>query len=245
MRLYAIGDVHGHLDLLRAAHHRIDADRARTGDAGAPVVHLGDYCDRGPDTAGVLQALIDGIAAGAPWHCLKGNHDALMAEFLADAATGAALSEASRFWLDGRMGGAETLASYGITRAARSAPSRLQRLAPQRIPESHRAFLEGLTPSFETDALFLAHAGIRPGVPLQTQTEEDLTWIRWHFLDDPRDHGKLIVHGHTPVEAPMHCGNRVALDTGAGYGRPLTAAVFEGPDCFILTDKGRVPLLPG
>lgn len=88
------------------------------------------------------------------------------------------------------------------------------------------------------------HAGVRPGVPLDAQVEDDLVWIRSPFLEDTRNHGALIVHGHTALDAATHHGNRVNLDTGAGYGRPITAAIFEGRDAFILTDEGRVPLRP-
>ena len=93
------------------------------------------------------------------------------------------------------------------------------------------------------DTLFV-HAGIRPGVPLPQQAEQDLLWIRDPFLMDTRDHGPLIVHGHTAIPQPMHYRNRVNLDSRAGYGGPLTVAVFEGRQVFILTASGRVPLLP-
>jgi serine/threonine protein phosphatase 1 len=93
------------------------------------------------------------------------------------------------------------------------------------------------------DTLFV-HAGIRPGIPLHSQIEDDLVWIREPFLSDARDHGALIVHGHTVVEAPTHYGNRVNIDTGAGYGGPVTAVALEGRDVFLITAKGRVPLLP-
>ena len=92
--------------------------------------------------------------------------------------------------------------------------------------------------------LFFAHAGIQPGVPLADQVEHDLIWIRKEFHVDTRDHGKLIVHGHTPVEQATHYGNRINIDAGAGYGRPLVAVVFEGRACWQLTDEGRVALTP-
>jgi serine/threonine protein phosphatase 1 len=102
--------------------------------------------------------------------------------------------------------------------------------------------LAGLETFIETDSHIFVHAGIRPGIAIEDQTEDDLVWIRHEFLEDDTDHGKLIVHGHTPVERPMHYGNRVNLDTGAGYFDPLTAAVFEGNDCWILTPGGRMEI---
>ena len=110
------------------------------------------------------------------------------------------------------------------------------------MPESHARFLRGLQLHHAQDGLFLAHAGIRPGVPLTAQSEEDLLWIRDAFHTDTSDHGALIVHGHTPVMAPERWSNRVNLDTGAGMGRALTTAVFEGGQVFILTPDGREPL---
>ncbi len=241
MRVYAIGDVHGQLEMLQGAHDRIAADKAACGDPGAMVVHLGDLNDRGPDTAGVLQFLIDGPDRGEPWRFVQGNHDALMAKFI-ELDPNSAEFEKARWWLSGNMGGRTTLASYGVRDVFDPVEAQKQFLAT--LPPSHREFLGDLEPYFETDNLTFVHAGIRPGVPMPAQTEEDLTWIREPFLSDTRDHGKLIVHGHTPVEVPMHCGNRVNLDTGAGHFRPLTAAVFEGRQCFILEEDGRRELLP-
>lgn len=224
--------------MLAAAHDRIAEDRRLCGDLRAPVVHLGDLCDRGPNSAGVIRFLLAGQRVGAPWVALRGNHDALFSAFLKDPEVD------GQWWLSANMGGSATLASYGVDL---SGPRPIPDIVAEtrlRVPAQHRAFLDGMLPYLETEHLILVHAGIRPGVPLEAQEEQELYWIRDPFLLDSRDHGKLVVHGHTPVEAPMHCGNRIALDTGAGFGRPLTAAVFEGRDCFILTDDGRVPLLP-
>ncbi len=244
MRLYAIGDIHGQRDMLRAAHARIAADRAACGDKAAPVVHLGDLCDRGADTRGVLDDLVAGIDAGVPWRTVMGNHDQMWLQFLEadpDDAPGRAVTDR---WLRG-LGGRETLLSYGIDTSATGDLAELQRLARAAMPEAHLRLLRAMPPYIETEDLILVHAGIRPGIPLARQSTEDLFWIRQGFLDDRRDHGKLVVHGHTPVETPEHHGNRIDLDTGAGYFRPLTAAVFEGRDCWILTDEGRWPLTPG
>lgn len=238
MRVYAIGDIHGQLDMLRAAHSRIAADRDLCGDRNAPVVHMGDLVDRGPDSRGVIDFLLDGAARGEPWVTLLGNHDRLFRGYLTDGRLTDNCLRADLGWLDAPLGGRQTLASYGID------PATPFDAARSRVPADHVGYLGALVTHFETEDLFFAHAGIRPGVALDQQTEDDLVWIRHEFLNDESDHGKLIVHGHTPVERPEHHGNRVALDTGAGYGAPLTAAVFEGRKCWILTASGRQKLSP-
>lgn len=243
MRVYVIGDIHGQIDALRAAHDRVAADRARTGDRAAPLIHLGDLCDRGPDTRGVIDTILDGIDRGEPWQALKGNHDRMFGLFVRHGRQDPGL-RADLTWFDDRLGGVETLASYGVDAYGARLPA-VQEAALRAVPARHLDFIEAMPLSYRTPDLFLAHAGVRPGVALEAQVEDDLVWIRGSFLTDRgTDHGALIVHGHTVVPAPTHYGNRVALDTGAGYGDPLTAAVFEGRRAFVLTDSGRVPLDP-
>lgn len=244
MRTYAIGDIHGHLDRLVEAHRRIAEDRRRTGDDDAPVVHLGDLVDRGPDSAGVITRLAEGAARGEPWVVLKGNHDRMFLGFLGDGFYHDPGLRSELRWLDARLGGPATLASYGIDGADSRDAGDLQREAARRVPEAHRDVLAGARHLYRRGELAFAHAGIRPGVALDDQAEDDLLWIRVLFLDDARDHGALIVHGHTALMAPEHHGNRVNLDSGAGYGRELTAAVFEGREAFVLGPGGRVPLRP-
>lgn len=244
MRAYAIGDVHGQLGALAAAHARVALDRALTGDAGAPVVHVGDLVDRGPESAEVIEYLLMGLAAGEPWVTLRGNHDAMFLQFLLDPLAHDPGLRADLDWLDPRLGGARTLASYGIEAGDRDL-GEVAAEARARVPEAHREFLEALPLHFETPDVLFVHAGIRPGVPLAQQTAQDLTWIRKGFLDDATDHGRLVIHGHTIVERPEHHGNRVDIDTGAGQGHALTAVVVEGRDVFVLAEgRGRVPLLP-
>ena len=261
LRTYAIGDIHGHLDLLKAAHARIAADRARVGDggagggpdgagnaaghaAGAPVVHVGDLVDRGPDSAGVVEYLVSGIAQGFNWLVLKGNHDRMFARFLADSGHHDPRLRRDLAWLHPRLGGIETLESYGIADPATRPRDTVHVEAAAAVPAAHRAFLETLPVHCLRGEVLFVHAGIRPGVPLAEQTEDDLIWIRDIFLDDPRDHGVLVIHGHSPVERATHFGNRVDIDTGAAYGGPLTAVVVEGRDVFELTETGRVALRP-
>ncbi len=243
-RLYAIGDVHGQLEQLVRAHERIARDRARTGDAEAMVVHLGDLVDRGPESAEVIEYLLMGLASGEPWATLRGNHDEMFLLFLDDPLAHPAGLRAGLTWLSPALGGRATLASYWVDASEGRDPQAIAAEARARVPIAHREFLEALPYSFESADAILVHAGIRPGIPLARQSPEDLTWIRKGFLDDWTDHGRLVVHGHTVVDRPEHHGNRVNIDTGAGYGRPLTAVVVEGRDVWELTEAGRVPLRP-
>lgn len=243
-RAYAIGDIHGHLDLLVAAHGLIAADRAETGDATAPVIHLGDLVDRGPESAEVIEYLLTGAMNGKPWVTIKGNHDHMFELFLTDPAAHDPGLRAELTWLDPRLGGDTTLRSYGIDVHRDRTPSDIWRDAQDRVPDSHRAFVAGLPLTFRLPGLLFVHAGLRPGIPVEDQDPKDLMWIRKEFHSFTGDHGMLVVHGHTPVDGPMHYGTRVNLDTGAAYGGPLTAAVFEEGRIFVLTPDGREPLTP-
>lgn len=243
-RAYAIGDVHGQLSRLRQAHALIEEDRRRTGDDRAPVVHLGDLVDRGPDSRGVIQFLIDGLAAGAPWLALKGNHDRLFARYLSDPLWTEPHLREDYHWLHPALGGRQTLASYGVEAAEGGSPAEAHAETLARVPEAHVAFLAALPLWHRLGEALFVHAGIRPGVALEEQTEDDLVWIRAPFLDHTGDHGVLVVHGHTTVEAATHYGNRLNLDSGAGYGGPVSAAVIEGRSAWLLTECGRLPMEP-
>ncbi len=244
MRTYAIGDIHGHLDKLEEAHGRIAEDRARTGDADAPVVHVGDLVDRGPDSRGVIDFLIQGHDADAPWVTLKGNHDRMFADFMGDPDSHDPGLRASLHWIDPLLGGDKTLASYEVAGAGERFLSDLHADAVERVPAEHLAFVRGLPTSYRRGGIIFVHAGLRPGVTLEDQREDDLLWIRREFLEDTRDHGALIVHGHTPVDAVTHYGNRVNIDTGAGYGRALTTVVIEEGRVFLLDGSGRKEIRP-
>ena len=238
--LYAIGDIHGQLEMLEQTLALVEAD----GGPGARIVFLGDYTDRGPDSRGVIERLIAGQEQGREWICLKGNHDRMFEWFLEETPRHDPHLLIGYHWLHERIGGVETLASYGLTFEDRTRLDDLHARAKEVIPAPHAEFLRSLPALHETPELAFVHAGIRPGVPLAQQHEDDLVWIRQPFHDHTGPHPKLVVHGHTPVEKPSHYGNRVNLDSGAGYGRPLTAAVFEGRSCWLLTDTGRQPLTP-
>lgn len=244
MRSYAIGDIHGHLDLLLHAHDLIAEDRRHTGDTEAPVIHLGDYVDRGPDCRGVVDHLANGTARGENWVTLKGNHDRMFARFLRDPFEPEEGLRAELSWLHPRIGGAATLASYGIRNAADRPLAPVHAEAVAAVPEAHRHYLESRPIWHQRGEAVFVHAGIRPGIPMQAQTETDLVWIRGGFLDDTREHGFLVVHGHTALDRATHYGNRLNIDSSAAYGGPLTAVVIEGRDAWLLTDWGREPLQP-
>ena len=235
MRTYAIGDIHGHLDKLKDAHRLIEADREATGDRVSPVVHLGDLVDRGPNSAGVIDYLIDGMAQSSNWVVLRGNHDRLFELFLRRE------KEASG-WLSPVMGGMATLNSYGVRENSRM--DHLYREAEDKVPPEHISFIEALPLTFERGECLFVHAGIRPGVPIPDQEESVLLGIRGEFLSSTEDHGPLIVHGHSMVDEATHYGNRLALDTGAGRGDGLTAAVIEGREAWVLEKSGRRKLDP-
>lgn len=243
MRSYAIGDIHGHLDKLAGAHALIAADRRRTGDADAPVVHLGDLVDRGPESAEVIDYLAAGPVRPGTWITIRGNHDFLFRLFMTDPQSSDPGLRADLTWLDPRLGGAATLASYGVEGGTERDPADLHLEACARVPATHLAYLDALLPQHRRDQALFVHAGIRPGISFAHQLPQDLMWIRKEFLTDPRDHGALIVHGHTPVDPlPRNHGNRLNMDTGAAYGGPLSATVIEGRDVWLLTPDGRLPL---
>jgi len=242
-RAYAIGDVHGHLDLLRRAHERIARDMRATGDHDAPVIHLGDYVDRGPDSAGVLDFIAAGPTRGT-WISLIGNHDNLFRLFVEEGKLTDGRLRSKYIWLDQPLGGMTTLASYGIDTPERMTPDELIEAARAKVPAAHRALLAAMPHYTEAAGAIFVHAGIQPGVPMDQQDPMDLMWIRGPFHEHTAPHGALIVHGHTPVDTATHYGNRLNLDSGAAYGGPLSAAVIEDGESWLLTDDGRVPLRP-
>jgi serine/threonine protein phosphatase 1 len=221
MRLYAIGDVHGRLDLLRAMHAEIRAELMRDRPDDWRIVHLGDYVDRGPDSAGVIAFLMERIAEDGRVVALAGNHDMALLDFL---------REGDRTQMFRRFGGNDTARSYGTHvdfATASSAEAGRMALAAA-IPPSHLDFLRGLPRSAEFGDFFFCHAGIRPGVPLDRQDPQDLIWIRDAFLNFPGLHPKVVVHGHTPQDQAEIMPNRVNLDTLAYASGRLTALAVDG-----------------
>lgn len=214
-RVYAVGDVHGCLERLIALHELIAEDLlARPADT-VTLIHLGDYVDRGPESAQVVEWLIAGppVPTNATVN-LMGNHEHLM---LAAIATSDA--EAAEVWLSN--GGADSLMSWGVPRAAQ------QEDWAARIPVQHLLFLRDLATHIQVGPYLFVHAGIRPGVPLDQQTRHDMLWIREPFLSSKQDHGCVVVHGHTPRQEPMVRPNRIGIDTGAVMGGTLTCVMLE------------------
>ena len=221
--IYAIGDIHGRSDLLAKLLEDIESDAARSAsEQRRTLVFLGDYVDRGPDSRGVVDMLLHALPRGFDAHFLKGNHEALLLEFLEDAS---ALAQ----WL--ANGAATTFASYGVDVAAlvraRAEPETWQRALLVGLPEEHRRFFEHLELAVSFGDYLFVHAGVRPGVPLDEQDANDLVWIRSAFLRSEADFGKIVVHGHTPVPAPEIRANRIGIDTGAVFTNRLTALRLE------------------
>jgi serine/threonine protein phosphatase 1 len=240
MRTYAIGDIHGHLDLLQEVHAWIEADMAQHG--AAPVVHIGDLVDRGRESRGVVDYLMQGIAAGKDWVVLKGNHDRMFTYYLQTPSRHDPRLRSDLSWLNPRLGGGPTLASYGVANPTDRPLAPVHAEAQLAVPPEHRRFLETLPTSYQRGEVFFCHAGIRPGVELEDQIEDDLVWIRHEFLDDTRDHGALIVHGHTAIDAPTLYRNRLNIDSSAAYGGPLSVVVLEGRRVFRLIENERQEL---
>jgi serine/threonine protein phosphatase 1 len=224
-RLYAIGDIHGRIDLLRALQRLIHHDAARGQAQRNVVVYLGDYVDRGPDSCTVIDALLNEPLPGFESHHLKGNHEDVMLRFLSDASV-------APTWLS--FGGRETLLSYGIDPPGPFAPAgellRAQRELGANLPPAHLDFLRGLKTSHQEGDYFFAHAGVRPGVPLEQQRDEDMLWIREEFLRSDASFGCMVVHGHTISRVPDVRKNRIGIDTGAFASNRLTALVAEGTE---------------
>jgi serine/threonine protein phosphatase 1 len=238
--IYAIGDIHGQLAELHRVLDLIEAD----GGKDAHIVFMGDYTDRGPDSKGVLDLLIKGRDEGRNWTFLMGNHDRMFSWFMVEYPRHDAHLPVELYWLHQRLGGDTTMASYGVSVEPSLRKTAVHEAALKAVPQAHVDFLRELKLTYETEDLFFVHAGIDPDVALADQKEHDLLWIRKEFHSIDAAHPKIIVHGHTPVDQATHYGNRINLDSGAGYGKPLTAAVLEGAACSVLTDQGRVPLLP-
>jgi serine/threonine protein phosphatase 1 len=228
LRVYAVGDVHGRADLLTQIFEMIDADLKHFPAHRSLQIFLGDYIDRGPDSRAVIDLLIERSRLHETI-CLKGNHEEILLDVLKNPAS-------FRDWSG--LGGVATLMSYGIV------PNQdirgndgleLVESLRRAVPSSHLRFLNELKCSFSCGEFFFVHAGVKPGIPLDAQNEDDLLWIRSEFLGSSVDFGKYVVHGHTPVMQPDIRPNRINIDTGAYATGKLTLLAIEGDGMLVLT----------
>jgi len=227
-RLYVIGDIHGRADLLERMIALITRDIEIAPPDDCLTVTLGDYVDRGPHSRQVIECLARNPFPTA-FVALKGNHEAMLEEFIADPSVG-------RIWRN--VGGLETLHSYGVDVAAMMRGQGYEEASKAfraLLPQDHVKFLDELRMSLTVGRYFLCHAGVRPGTPLAKQRPDDLLWIRDEFLASDVDFGKIVVHGHSPVREPEIRPNRINIDTGAFMTGRLTCAVLETDGCRLLT----------
>jgi serine/threonine protein phosphatase 1 len=221
LRIYAIGDIHGRFDLLWALYARIAAEMTGSPPRRSVEIFLGDYIDRGPQSADVVEWLVSETPAADERICLRGNHEDMLLSVLDGAA-------AMPHWLSN--GGSETLLSYDVVpplefRERAMLEARASFLSI--FPRSHRNFMLSLSQLAEFGSYLFVHAGIRPGVPLEDQDPHDLVWIREPFLTSDADFGRIVVHGHTPAREPEIRRNRINIDTGAVFSGRLTCIVLE------------------
>jgi serine/threonine protein phosphatase 1 len=230
-RIYAIGDIHGRVDLVRKMHGLILRDSADAAEGARKVaVFLGDYIDRGMQSRQVIDLLIDHPLPGFETIHLRGNHEDSFRRLLDDASIG-------RQWFS--YGGDATVYSYGVRIPRDLDPverfAHIQKQLRERVPSRHVEFLDTLKMTWKCGDYLFVHAGIRPGVPLELQSDEDMLWIRDAFTESNADHGRIVVHGHSITEKPDIRNNRIGIDTGAYASNVLTCLVLEGTGRRFLT----------
>lgn len=231
LRVYAIGDVHGRADLLDEVLRAISVDAAATREVRNLIIFLGDYVDRGPGSKAVIDRLLGLSGEGFEPICMSGNHEEMFLSFLEDPSSGEA-------WL--ANGGDATAVSYGVDVSAyytvQSGGGDLKGLHQalvDAVPAEHKTFLRTLKTHHVEGDYFFSHAGLRPGIPIDRQDPHDLMWIRQTFLRSRKDHGKVVVHGHSvtfePTEYPApERLSRIGIDTGAYVTGRLTCLVLCG-----------------
>ena len=227
-RIYAIGDIHGRRDLLDRLLSLIDEDDAARGPARTELIFLGDLVDRGPDSVGVIERLM-ALRETRPVRFLMGNHE----EVFLQAVSGD--QRALRFLV--RIGGRETLLSYGISEEEYAGLDfeELMELLQRKVPAGHLDFLSGFESWIEVGDYLFVHAGLRPGVAVEDQKTSDLCWIREDFLSHRDSFGKMVVHGHSITEEIDERPNRIGIDTGAFASGRLTAIGLEGEERWYLS----------
>jgi serine/threonine protein phosphatase 1 len=223
-RAYAIGDVHGRLDLLQALLHDIETDSSTRPCDREYIVFLGDLVDRGPDSRGVIELLLQARARLPNPVFLMGNHEEMLLRVLD--------RESDKIWDWLSYGGYEFAQSYGVEVGRLAALDADEAAAMIRLamPPEHRAFVADFADSFKFGDYLFVHAGIRPGIPLENQTVQDLRWIREDFLNSSIDHSFVVVHGHTISDGADERPNRIGIDTGAYATGTLTALCVEATE---------------
>ncbi len=225
--VYAIGDIHGRCDLLELIHEGIDEDCRRRSASRRVLVYLGDYVSRGIDSHRVIEQVLKERPGGCEIVSLKGNHEDLLLRYLDGDL------KAGRKWFD--YDGLDTLVHYGVPASFRREPeeSALETLRlsfAKALPLRHLEFFRALAISHSEGGYRFVHAGVRPDIPLSDQSDYDQLWIRKHFLDSDRDHGAMVVHGHSIASRPQIRRNRIGIDTGAYASGVLTCLVLDGEE---------------
>jgi|688.fasta_scaffold11946_3 serine/threonine protein phosphatase 1 len=223
--IYAVGDIHGCVDLLAGLHERIEADASRRAARRKLIVYLGDYVSRGTDSRRTVDRVRDWLPSGFERIALKGNHEDLLLRFLDGEL------DAGRHWFD--YDGLDTLAHYGVAvpdRQARDDDSvaALRDRFAAALPRTHLDFFRALPTRHLAGGYCFVHGGVRPGVKLTEQTDLDCMWIRKPFLESDADHGAVVVHGHSISPQPVVRHNRIGIDTAAYRSGVLTCLVLEG-----------------
>ena len=223
----AIGDTHGRLDLLERLWPKIEAVARVSAARERTLIFLGDYVDRGLQSRQLVDRLLAGFA-GFETVFLKGNHDETLVQFLDDPQLG-------EVWRN--FGGLETLRSYGVQHKPGGDWAQARAEFAARIPDAHLKFFRSLLLHYAVGDFLFVHAGLRPGLALEHQSEHDLLWIREEFLNSTMSFGRIVVHGHTPERQPVLRPNRIGIDTGAYMTGVLTALVLEeSTQRFLSTD---------
>lgn len=227
--VYAIGDIHGRLDLLDKMLQLIDADRLSRSAEQVAIIVLGDVIDRGPDSRGVVERLMQLSHAPVRLVCLMGNHEEVLLRLI-NGERGLLQD-----WL--LFGGSECLRSYGADpRQIAAMPEKLALKAIRHaIPAGHAHFLSTFIDTLSFGDYLFVHAGIRPGVPVAEQKQLDLRWIRQDFLDFEGALGAVVVHGHTISAEIIERHNRIGIDTGAYRSGRLTALALQGDQRWYLS----------
>jgi len=228
-RVYAIGDIHGRLDLLEILMHRIAMDDQQRPPAKTKVIFLGDLVDRGPDSKGVIDYVIKLSKTGVDLRFIAGNHEEIFLKTITEPS-----EKLTRFFY--RIGGQETILSYGIDRAelAMMTMEELTARIPTIVPQSHVRFLTEMEDRIEIGGYLFVHAGIRPEVDISSQSQHDMRWIRQEFTESTECFEKVVIHGHTIFESVSEGPSRIGIDTGAWETDVLTAIGLDGGERWFL-----------